>query len=122
EGTRKKEEEVVKELDQILERLRQARMQQQKGQGKRQQQAGNQQGEQQDQNNPDAKGVGEQKPDKPTVKGLLAGQKDTWGDLPPALREEMENMFSADMLPAKRDMIIRYYKAVAKKGRAAPGR
>ena len=49
---------------------------------------------------------------------MLAGRKDTWGDLPPALREELENVFKTDMLPSKSELIRRYYSAVAKKGRA----
>lgn len=125
EGTRKTEDQIVQELEQVLERMRQARQRGQ-GQGRRQmavRQPGNQPGDQQNQNTQDPnRGVGEQMPKKPSVGQMLAGQKDTWGDLPPSLREEMENVFNTEMLPKKRDLIIRYYEAVAKKGRAAPGR
>jgi hypothetical protein len=120
EGTRKTQDEIVKELDQILQRLRQqgsssqrmARRTQQAGQGN---QPGDQQGEQP--NNTGA-GVGPQKPKTPTIGDALAGRKDTWGDLPPSLREEMENVLKEEMLPAKRELIMRYYSSVAKKGRA----
>jgi len=121
EGTRKTQGEIVKELDQILQRLRQqqgsgsgmrmARRTQQAGQGNR---PGDSQG---DPGNTGA-GVGASSPKRPTVGEMLAGRKDIWGDLPPNLREEMENVFKEDMLPAKQELIRRYYSSVAKKGRA----
>lgn len=85
------------------------------------QQAGNQGNKPGDQPNPNpnGKGVGSQKPQRPKLGDVLAGNKDTWGDLPPSLREEMENVFKEEMLPAQRDLIIRYYTSVSKKGRGA---
>jgi hypothetical protein len=127
EGTRKTEGEIVKQLDQILEQIRQA---QGGGSGKGKKlmeikQAGNQGGKPGDQpgqeNGTNARGVGPQAPKQPTVGEMLANRKDTWGDLPPHLREEMENVFKEEMLPAKRDLIIRYYTSVAKKGRPPGG-
>jgi hypothetical protein len=120
ETTRQRQEEIVKELDQILQRLRQQRGQQQRmAMRTRQQGQANQpgQGESESPNNTGA-GVGASKPKSPTVGQMLAGRKDTWGDLPPALREELENVFKTDMLPSKSELIRRYYSAVAKKGRA----
>ena len=129
EQTRKTQGDVVKELDQILEQLRQARSSQSKPQQKTKeiQQAGQKPGNQPGQKpgeNPgnDGKGTNAQAPQKPSVGEVLAGQKDTWGDLPPHLREEMENVFREEMLPAKRDLIIRYYSSVARKGRAGGDR
>lgn len=121
EQTRKTQGDVVKELDQILERLRQARSQSQSQQRTRRvQQAGQkgqQPGQQQEQPGNTAQGTGPQMPKKPNVSDVVAGNKDTWGDLPPHLRDEMENVFREEMLPAKRDLIIRYYSSVARKGR-----
>jgi hypothetical protein len=130
--TRKTQGEVVKQLDQILEQMRKAQAQRQQerqqklsmrtrqaGQKPGQQQQGQQQEDGQQGNN--AQGVGPQAPKKPTVSDVLVGAKDTWGDLPPHLREEMENVFREEMLPAKRDLIIRYYSSVARKGRAQSG-
>jgi hypothetical protein len=123
EVTRKTEGEVIKELDGLLQKLRQARAESQQSKSKKQmsiQQAGNQGNKPGEQQNPDGKGVGNQQPKRPKLNDVLAGgNKDTWGDLPPSLREEMENVFKEEMLPAKRDMIIRYYSSVSKKGRAA---
>jgi hypothetical protein len=127
EGTRKTEGEIVKQLDQILEQIRQA---QGGGSGKGKKlmeikQAGNQGGKPGEQpgqeNGTNAQGAGPQQPKRPSVGEMLAGRKDTWGDLPPHLREEMENVFREEMLPAKRDLIIRYYTSVAKKGRQPGG-
>lgn len=128
EQTRKTQGDVVKELDQILEQLRQTRSQSKSQQKTKEiQQAGQKPGNQPGQKpgeNPgnDGKGTGAQAPQKPSVGEVLAGQKDTWGDLPPHLREEMENVFREEMLPAKRDLIIRYYSSVARKGRAGGDR
>jgi hypothetical protein len=125
EGTRKTEGEVVAQLEEILEKLRQAQGQGQQRMRQRQQgvqQAGAKPGQKpgQPQPTPDPQqGVGPQTPDRPTLGQVLAGGKDTWGDLPPALRQELENVFKEDMLPSRRDMIIRYYSSVSKKGRAA---
>ncbi len=128
EQTRKTQGDVVKELDQILDQLRQARTQSTSQQrSKSVQQAGNKPGQQPGQQpgeNPGntAQGTGPQAPKKPSVGELIAGDKDTWGDLPPHLREEMENVFREEMLPAKRELIIRYYSSVARKGRAGGDR
>jgi hypothetical protein len=125
EATRKTEGEVVAQLEEILEKLRQVQGQGQQQMKERQkgvQQAGTKPGQKpgQPQPTPDPQeGVGPQTPTRPTLGQVLAGGKDTWGDLPPALRQELENVFKEDMLPSRRDMIIRYYSSVSKKGRAA---
>ncbi|MFO0891052.1 MAG: hypothetical protein U0790_18145 [Isosphaeraceae bacterium] len=38
----------------------------------------------------------------------MAGGKDIWGHLPAELRQEMENVFKEEALPAKEDLIKRY--------------
>jgi hypothetical protein len=119
EGTRKTQGEIVKQLDQILEQLRQAANQ---GQGRkitrRVRQAGTKPGDSQDDMAGNTgSGVGPSKPLRPSAKSSLANSKDAWGDLPPQLREEMENVFKEDMLPAKRKLIERYYMSLSKKSR-----
>lgn len=125
--TRKTQDQVVEQLDQVLEQMRRSQAQRQ---AERQQrlsmrtrQAGQQPGQQPGQPNESpgntAQGVGPQAPRKPTVNDVLVGAKDTWGDLPPHLREEMENVFREEMLPAKRELIIRYYSTVARQSRDA---
>ncbi len=122
EETRKTQQQIVKELDQILEQLRNA-----KGQGsgsgrpmsRMVQQAGNkgqQPGQQQgQQNGANAQGVGPQAPRMPDVKSVLAEAKDTWGSLPAHLREEMDNVFREEMLPGKSLLIRRYYLSITEK-------
>ena len=58
---------------------------------------------------------------KPTNVAALVGDKNTWGNLPAMLRDEMENVFRSEPLPAKAERIGKYYKAVAKKGMSSRG-
>jgi hypothetical protein len=123
EQTRKTQGEIVKQLDSILEQLRKASGSG-KGQGKpmaRLTQAGNQPGDKPGGEQPGntGAGVGAMKPAKPTAKSVLNNSKDTWGDLPPSLREEMENVFKEEALPGKQRLIDRYFLTVSKKSIAA---
>lgn len=122
EDTRKKQQEIVQNIDQIIERMRQMAQQQQQQRRQRQQQQ--QQGQEQaqnDQNNPDpgaqARGVGEQALQKPSGKSRLDG-KDVWGHLPPELRDVMRNVFREESLPAREELVRRYYMSVSKKSLA----
>ena len=123
EQTRKTQGEIVKQLDSILEQIRNARSQQGQGKGKplaRLTQAGNQPGNQPgEQPGNTGAGVGPMRPAKPTAKSVLNNSKDTWGDLPPSLREEMENVFKEEALPGKQRLIDRYFLTVSKKSIAA---
>ncbi|MFM7591607.1 MAG: hypothetical protein ACKO85_07415 [Isosphaeraceae bacterium] len=123
EDTRKKQQEIVQNIDQIIERMRQMSQQQQQQRRQRQQQQ-QQQGQEQaqnDQNNPDpgamARGVGEQALQKPSGKSRLDG-KDVWGHLPPELRDVMRNVFREESLPAREELVRRYYMSVSKKSLA----
>lgn len=123
--TRQKQGEVVSELERLLEQLRQA-----EGQGssqgqrtsRRTQQAGQQPGQQPggDPSNPngDGRGTGPSMPQRPGGEEALVNRKDIWGDLPPTLREEMDNIFKEEMLEAKRELIQRYFDSVAEKGQS----
>jgi hypothetical protein len=92
--------------------------QQQRRQRQQQQQQQGQQQQQDDPNNPDpgalAKGVGEQSLQKPSGKSRLDG-KDVWGHLPPELRDVMRNVFREESLPAREELVRRYYMSVSKK-------
>jgi hypothetical protein len=109
--TRKRQEDIVKDLDQLIAQARRA-MAKSQGQGKTQretQQAGNQPGSQPGQqegaSNTGA-GVGASRPKTPT---------NVRGNLPPALRQEMENIFREEPLPTRSDRISRYYEAINRK-------
>jgi hypothetical protein len=117
EETRKKQAEIVKNLEQIIEQLRKQSNQQQ---GKKQlqltmkpgQKPGSDPGQQEGAN---ARGVGASKPAKPTGKRSMAGDKSEWGHLPPEIRQELENASSEDGLPSKEDLIRRYFLSLSKK-------
>lgn len=119
--TRGKQKEIVDSIDQIIEQMRQMAQQQQQKRRQRQQQG--QQMAQQDQQpseQPGAqqdKGVGPQTPQKPSGKSSLDG-KDVWGHLPPELRDVMRNVFREESLPAREELVRRYYLSVSKKSLA----
>ncbi len=117
EQTRQKQAEIVKKMDTMIEQMRKMQSRQQAMRMMRQgQQKGQQQGENQDGDL--ANGPPLQKPEKPKPKNVLALDKNPWGHLPPELRAEMDNIFKEDLLPAKQDLIKRYYLSVSKKSLA----
>jgi hypothetical protein len=114
EQTRQKQTQIVKRLDGLIE---QAKMMKTQRQVMRSLRAGNQPGQQQGQQpGAQANGVPPSKPldpAKPKPSTLLG--KEPWGHLPPALRDEMNNVFKEEMLPSKKDLIDRYYLSVSQK-------
>jgi hypothetical protein len=118
EETRKKQTEIVKRIDTLIEQMR-ASQGQSKGKPRPglalrpgQQPGPNQNGE-----TPGTTGGNAPltKPQKPTDRHSLAGGKETWGHLPPELRQEMENVFREEPLPSREELIRRYYLSVSKK-------
>ena len=114
EDTQSKQKKIVKDLETLIERIRQSggsasmalRMVRQAGQ-----KPGNQPGQTPGST---AGGAPAQKPARPSDHHAIAGGKDIWGHLPPELRQEMENVFKEEPLSAKIDLIRRYYLSVAK--------
>jgi hypothetical protein len=119
EETRKKQEQIVQRLDQLIEMLRNSQNQ---GKGRL---VAIQQGKQQGGNsqNPgaqaNANGVGASKPLRPNNKPSVANSKDVWGHLDLQLRIMMENVFREEPLPIKSEMIKRYYLSVGKKSESS---
>jgi hypothetical protein len=116
EETQRKQKQIVKRLDTLIEQARQAgssskqmRIRQVRQAG--QKPGGSQQGQQAGAN---ARGAPLAKPAKPNNPRSMAGGKDIWGHLPPELRQEMENSFKEEALPDKIDLIKRYYLSVSK--------
>jgi hypothetical protein len=117
EETRKKQAEIVKNLDTIIEQLRSTsgsskgkslRMVRQAGQ-----KPGSQPGTDPGSNGGQAPNA---MPAKPSGKQALAGSgKDEWGHLPEELRQEMANVFKEEYLTSKFDLIRRYYLSVSQK-------
>jgi hypothetical protein len=114
--TRKKQTEIVKNLEQLIEQLRNSSSQ---SGGRRirivlqpGQKPGQQQGQQPGAN---ASGAPSTKPAKPDGKHAVVGGKDVWGHLPDELRQEMDNVAKEAMLETKRELIRLYYLSVSKK-------
>jgi hypothetical protein len=116
EETRKQQTEIVKNLEQLIEQMRNSSAQS-KGQKIRTvmlpgQKPGNQQGQQPGSN---ASGPPPTKPAKPDGKHANAFNKDVWGHLPDELRQEMDNVAKEGALPSKDELIRLYYLSVSKK-------
>jgi hypothetical protein len=117
EDTQGKQKQIVKQIDTLIEQMRQSgsssmmALRRVRTQGQGQQKQGNQQGD-----TPGANpgGAPSMKPATPSDRHALAGGKDIWGHLPPELRQEMENVFKEEALPAREDLIRRYYLSIAK--------
>jgi len=115
--TRRRQAEIVKNLESLIEQMRESQSQAQAKKKmqlsmKPANQPGNKQGQEQ---GATAKGVGASKPERPTDKRAMAGGKDEWGHLPPELREQMVNIFKEEGLPNKAEQIRRYYLSLSKK-------
>ncbi len=118
EATRKKQTEIVKNLDQLIEQMKNAPSQAQglkmiREGNKPGQQPGNQQGTQ-----PGAQARGAQPtkptdPKKPPTPGGL--DKSVWGQLPSQFREEMGNVMNEHPLPGKLELIRLYYLSLSNK-------
>jgi hypothetical protein len=123
EETRKTQGEIVKDLDQMIAQAkRSSQMQRKPGKPRPgQPQPGDQQGDQPGAQGNNAQGAKPMKTIDPKNKSQFGGDKNTWGNLPANVRDEMENVFRTEPLPAKLDRISKYYKAVAKKGMSSRG-
>jgi len=115
DDTQGRQKEIVKQLETIIQQIRQSGSQPGKGM-KEIRQAGGKPGDQPgDQPGANANGAPLSKPAKPTDKHAIAGGKDAWGHLPPELRQEIDNLFKEDSLPARQELIRRYYLSVSRK-------
>jgi hypothetical protein len=114
EDTQSKQKQIVKHIETLIQQAKQSGSQGQMALRMVRQQ-GQKPGEQQGQTpgaNPG--GAPATKPVKPPDRHAMPGGKDIWGHLPAELRQEMENVFKEDALPAKEDLIKRYYLSIAK--------
>jgi|GEM_PF-856458 len=117
--TRKRQTEIVKRLDTMIEQLRQSQSQSKsKSQVQKRTKLSMKPGERQgSKSDPGAmgKGVGQSLPERPTTAHSQANGKDEWGHLPPELRQQMANIFKEEGLPNKAEHIRRYYLSLSKK-------
>jgi hypothetical protein len=117
EETRRKQVQIVQDLDSMLKQLRQSMGRGGGGRMRRVAQAG-QNGNQPGQNGnqgTNAGGVGPMKPLKPPSTHPLVGSKDQWGHLPASMRDELNNVMSEAALPGRQDLIRRYYTSLNNK-------
>ena len=114
EDTQSKQKRIVKQIETIIQQMKQSgsssgmAMRRVRQQG---QKPGDQPGQTAGAN---AGGAPATKPAKPSDRHAMAGGQDIWGHLPAELRQEMENTFKEESLPAKSELIRRYYLSVAK--------
>jgi hypothetical protein len=117
EETQRKQKQLIKQLETMIEQARQAgpssssRMKVRQVRQAGQKPGGSQTGREAGAN---SGGAPLAKPARPKNPKSLAGGKDVWGHLPPELRQEMENSFKEEALPDKIELIKRYYLSVSK--------
>jgi hypothetical protein len=120
EETRKKQGEIVKNLDELIEKMKNAPSQ---SMAMKMMREGNQPGQQPKPGQPGqqpgamAQGAQATKPPKPE-KGAVSSDlaKSIWGNLPVQFREEMGNVLNERALPSKEDLIRLYYLSLGNKG------
>jgi hypothetical protein len=116
EETRKKQTEIVKNLDQLIEQMKNAPT---SAQAMKMIRAGKKPGEQGPRGEqPGAMAAGApqtkaDKPKQPPIPDDLA--KKIWGELPAQLRGEMNNVMNEHFLPTKADLIKLYYLSLGNK-------
>ncbi|HWT79593.1 MAG TPA: hypothetical protein VN648_12480 [Candidatus Methylomirabilis sp.] len=114
EDTQSKQKRIVKQIDTLIQQMKQSGSSSSMAM-RRVRQQGQKPGDQPGQTpGANAAGAPPMKPAKPSDRHAPAGGKDIWGHLPEELRQEMENTFKEDALPAKAELIRRYYLSVAK--------
>ncbi len=124
EETRKTQGEIVKDLDTLIAQAKKSVMGPGKP-GRKMRRQGPPNGDQPDNQpgtDPNARGAGPMKTADAKNTPALVGDKNTWGNLPAMLRDEMENVFRAEMLPSKTKRISRYYESISKKSLSSSSR
>jgi len=121
EETRKKQVEIVKNLETLIEQMKDSPSQSQGlkmiRQGKKPGPPNGQPGSQ-----PGATGDGTDKtrPDKPRTPPMpVEVAKEIWGQLPAQFRDDMANVLNEHPLPTKTDLIRLYYLSLGKKSSTA---
>lgn len=115
EETRKEQTQIVKKLDTLIDQMRSMSPQRKMQKGiamKPGPKPGQQPGDQPGTTGGNAPMT---KPLKPETKRSLLAGKDSWGHLPPEMRQEMENVFKEEPLPSREELVRRYYLSVSKK-------
>ncbi len=116
EETRKKQGQIVKKIDTLIEQARASSSQsKQKQKGVKPAKPGDQPRDMQDQPGATGGNAPYAKAPKPENRRSLANGKVIWGHLPEALQQEMDNVFKEEALPSREELIKRYYLSVSRK-------
>jgi hypothetical protein len=114
EDTQSRQKRIVKNIETLIQQMKQSGSSSSMAM-RRVRQQGQKPGDQPGQNpGANAAGAGPMKPAKPSDRHAMANGKDIWGHLPEELRQEMDNVAKEEALPAKLELIRRYYLSVAK--------
>ena len=114
EDTQSKQKRIVKQIDTLIQQMKQSGSSSSMAMRRVWQQGQKPGGQPGQTPGANASGAPPAKPAKPSDRHALAGGKNIWGHLPEELRQEMENSFKEEALPAKAELIRRYYLSVAK--------
>ncbi len=117
EETRKKQTEIVKNLDTLIEQMKNSPSQSQGlkmlREGKK---PGGPPGGQSNQQGATGDGANKSRPEKPKPPGARVEiAKEIWGQLPAQVRDDMANVLNEVPLPTKEDLIRLYYLSLGKK-------
>ena len=116
EETRKKQARIVKQIETLIEQMQSSsgRSRSRKALSMRpeKQPGGKEEGQGASSGNG---GPPATRPARPEKRPSMASGKDEWGHLPPELRQEMDNISQEEPLPARQELIRRYYLSVSKK-------
>jgi len=114
--TRKKQGQIVKRLDTLIEQMKSSAGQK-KGKKQLVMKPGDQSGPPQNGETPGTTGgnASTARPLKPTDRKSLAGGQGAWGHLQAEDRQAVDNVSSDALLPTREELIRRYYLTVTKK-------
>ena len=117
EETRKKQAQIVKKMETLIEQAKNSQgqsrgMRKSLAMAKGKQQPGQPKGDQTGSTGGNSPFT---KPEKPNERRSLAGGKELWGDLPPEVRQDLDNVMKEGFLPSREELILRYYLSLSKK-------
>ncbi|WP_232101276.1 hypothetical protein [Gimesia panareensis] len=137
--TQQIQQQVVKDLEELiqliesspgktLQRMSSRKQSDSPQQSQQKQQQNDQAGENQQQGNQPTQGPARKSTDRQEKGKVTPGQlsernpyiKDAWGHLPPAMRQQLLNIYTEKFLPRYEEQVKRYYEALAEKNGQQP--
>jgi hypothetical protein len=115
DDTRRKQAEIVKKLETLIEQLRSTSGQQQSRRRSLTMRSSKPGGKQTNEPGAQSEGAPNMKPEKPARTKSRAGGRSQWGHLPAELQQEKGNVDQEEELPSQSDLIRRYFLSLDKK-------